>query len=179
MEKTKQNKGLLALIVLIIVVQLISCVSALLNNPAVNYTVLTLIAAAEHLLALYYVLHGYKKPHGNLLKFVMIAFILTLCVETIAFLGSNALYYSAINIVCMILMTYASGRLNKIGENRVIMTLVLVLLIISGTTLVIEFNPDSIFRYVVMYGKALEWLVLCCAYFVRYKAHKEAGLADK
>lgn len=121
----------------------------------------------------YYAFVGYKKPHGNLLKYVMLVFALfnlTYIPCYVSMLDTQATVICAIEIG---LICYVSGRLAKVKQNMILMILITVCeLVFNGLDIIYGYiNIDTI-------GPLAIWLDICVAYFLRYKEHKEAGLQD-
>lgn len=146
-----------------------------------------------------YAVIAYNKPHGNLLKYLIILFAVTLLIKESNMLPEgigigadtirkereyieNALVVRqlphTIDLVCLMLIMYIAGRLNKIKENAVLMTVVLVLLVFTSIRSVVNGYISGFSRIVAQFGPVIAWLDICFAYFLRYKEHKEAGNAD-
>ena len=146
-------------------------------------------------LVLFYVFVGYKKPHGNTLRYIIFAFAVILLVcDTINFAASigpeipqldfahvdlpaemSGLSLVITDIIAAInacLICYMSGRLHKIDENRVIVTIVAVLFTVRA---VLGKDANMILNDL---NDLVIWLGLVAAYFYRYKKHKEVGLKD-
>jgi len=124
----------------------------------------------------------YKKPHGNMLKYTMLIFAASNLVIAIQMLWYNvgSAYVHAISLVIAGMLCYVAGRLNRIEQNRFILLIALVLFVIRSVASLILFpTPSFITNFTICGQPIIMFLTLCCAYFVRYKAHKEAGLADK
>jgi len=154
------------------------------------------------ILILYYNFFGYKKPHGNLLKYIFLIFGFALIISTF-FNGGvelSGLIYTMIGTI----VVYMSGRLNKIEKNRklavVVLILFTVLVIISVFRIDVSFEtahnaavempqmypsgkqemqPKSLLSILGTFTTPLQWIALSLAYISRYKEHKEAGLLDK
>jgi len=123
----------------------------------------------------YYAIQGYKKPHGNLLKLIILAYaasflILIFQCANNGFAWGSVTYTITIGILC-----YAAGRLHRAKQNLIFMSILTVLiLIINIAPLVVGGKPTiGVFTQVII------WIDICVAYFLRYKEHKEAGLMDK
>jgi len=159
---------------------IITVVSNLANAPI---PVFSLIEIAMYLLICYYAFAGYKKPHGNLLRYVMFIFGLTLiprvhvCVTVL-----NEMKCLIVYSVAIALISYMSGRLNKIEKNKYISVIILILLCYCGYAQCAAQAdvgiPINFMGGVSVFAPAIMWIALCSAYFTRYLQHKEAGLAD-
>ena len=171
-------------------------VTIIFANRAPLVKTITLIIG--YLLALYYAFWGYKTPHGNLLRYLIIsyAFLLALGSESRLFAsarrerpvdvtnaegqlrrGARGLtaYKGLLTSVGLILMSYIAGRLNKYKQNKILIPIVLVILFVRS------FVSRTFRIQVVMTDLSyfILWIGIACAYFARYDAHKEAGLLDK
>jgi len=98
-----------------------------------SFCILYVIEIVMYLLICFYAFVGYKKPHGNLLRYLMFAFGLMLISRIYVcsfFLHElTCLIFYGVSIA---LIAYISGRLNKIEKNRFLAVLVLLLLCHCG-----------------------------------------------
>ena len=150
-----------------------------------------IINAVLMILILYYMFIGYKKPHGNLLRYLFIgeAVFATFCFWHVGavMIPDRALsWYDACVLASILLLTYVSGRLNKYNENKVLLGISLIFSLIAdiaiSTTILVSLPIDSIKELAALlapFGKDIMILALGISYISRYKEHKEAGLADK
>lgn len=171
-------------------------VTIIFANRAPLIKTITLIIG--YLLALYYALWGYKTPHGNLLRYLIItyAFLLALGSESRLLGGSGRSerpvdvtdaasqarrglrriqqYKRLLTSCALIMMGHIAGRLNKYKQNKILIPIVLVILFIrafvTGVGRIQVVMTDL--SYFIL------WVGIACAYFARYDAHKEAGLLD-
>ena len=133
-----------------------------------------------YLLTAFYALFGYKKPHGNLLKFVFFVFAITLVLNGIGGVDTSVVSLIVATFACLsaLLLTYVAGRLHKVEQNRFLLVVTGALLLVSQIlpSFYIPFNFAPI-------GNALTPLIVLLtlgfAYTARYEEHKAAGLADK
>jgi len=114
----------------------------------------------------YYAFIGYKKPHGNLLKYIIL--ISNLVGLQVINEGLGLLIVVETGIRC-----YAAGRLERVKENLIL----LILLTACDVGLTIWLAVSNALTVGVV-AALVVWLDICVAYFLRYKEHKEAGLAD-
>jgi len=178
MEK-KQNKIILAVIVLAIFLNLVSVSMIPFKQFSIVNLLYTPIVCIEHLFVIYYVLFGYKKPHGNTLRYVMLLFTLTLGIELVVFASEMSILDLALSVAKALVIPYIAGRLNKIEQNKILISVVFILFMIDAIYYCVIINPQTFFGFYSMFGEAIEWFAISAAYFVRYKEHKEAGLTDK
>lgn len=133
---------------------------------------------------LFYALIGYKKPHGNLLKTLFVAFGVSVVViigMAKSFPDTNEIAFIVSNICAdlgALVIIFVAGRLHKIEKNKILLViaglLMLVRVIISIFCNRMPIGPimnDSI--------PLLMLFALCFAYTARYEEHKAAGLEEK
>ena len=126
----------------------------------------------------YYGVHGYKKPHGNLVRYLMlilavyIAYSITITVERWDISG---IIFTASNLAA-VGIAYMAGRLNKYKKNIVLAVIVTVLLLIK-TFWPIEANL-SVYTFFVLDRTMplFMWATVMFIYFFRYAEHREAGI---
>ena len=143
-------------------------------------TVLNIVQIFVCILAGYYVIKDYEKPHGNLLRIVMLcfSFIVGIRVVVLYFLPTIT---NIMTVCAAIIIAYKSGRLHKYEEMKCIVLIVSLLLAFVGiTSLVIKNNEvqNLIVNFEVFcsaFTPVFIWMALFGAYFVRYAEHKEAG----
>ena len=164
-------------------------------NRAPLVKTITLIIG--YLLVLYYVFWGYKTPHGNLLRNLILTYAVLLAIGSERRLFSTArperpvdvnatdatrratrgisAYKGLITSIAFVFMGFIAGRLNKYKQNKILIPVVLVLLFVRS------FVTSNIRIQAVMTDLSyfILWVGIACAYFSRYDAHKEAGLLDK
>jgi len=176
--KKKQNKFVLAIIVIAVLVNLIILDATFLSNFTVDSLINVAFVSIEHLAVIYYVLIGYRKPHGNLLRYVMLLFALTIGIDLVIYGKGYPMLNFALPVAEILLIPYIAGRLNKVEQNKILVSLVMALFIIDALSFGFTLESKSFILYLVIFGQAIEWFAISAAYFVRYKEHKEAGLTD-
>jgi len=126
-----------------------------------------------------YVFWLYKKPHGNLLKYIIFLFLLIngLNILFLISVGANP-YLEAIRLICLGAICYCSGRLHRINQNKVIFTAVTITLFVINSVFVINYPEMDIISRIWMYSMPIAFLAITLAYITRFKEHKEAGLID-
>lgn len=127
-----------------------------------------------------YAILGYKKPHGNMLKYLFIAFATALALNIClgkAVENTVSAITTIFTCLASLILTYISGRLNKIGNNRVLLILTGVLLFaasmlpIFGGNFIINGLLNSFSPLIMLFA-------LGFAYTARYEEHKVAGLEE-
>jgi len=196
MNRYNVSKKMNAFVIITALLLLVGIVVTIIfaNRAPLIKTICLLIG---YCLALYYALWGYKTPHGNMLRNLILSYAVLLAVgsESRLFAGARperpvnvnagegarsgvrrlTAYKSLITSVALVLMGFVAGRLNKYKQNKVIIPIVLVLLIVRsfvGRVSRIQIVMTDLSYFVL-------WVGIACAYFARYDAHKEAGLLDK
>lgn len=139
---------------------------------------------------LYYVLFGYKKPHGDLLRYTLILLAVT-CLNgainaaiTLAsgsgFDSSLLLYVIGLEGFSILLISYVAGRLDKIKKNYFTMIMITVVQIIKSIISTTLYSSWSNFIFILWcFSTCLLWIDIMVAYIIRYREHKEAGVEDK
>ena len=130
---------------------------------------------------LLYVFVLYKKPHGNLLRYLFFFFGLYLAFQgTVDFQEANLFVPGCVNLLAALIVTYVSGRLNKIEKNQPLLLLVGVLLLIHW--ILYTFVCVDYFKIDRLFGSLGDMIYLGAlgfSYVARYEEHKAAGLEDK
>jgi len=137
-----------------------------------------IVCVIMYLLIAAYTFIGYKKPHGNMLKYLYLLYACSL----LASLASNVIYgtvlYALLTATVILIVGYIAGRLDRIGQNRILMLVVLVIELYIYGVAVMVFKP-SLFGALGVVSPLIMWIDLCVAYLTRYKLHKLAGLVDE
>jgi len=126
----------------------------------------------------------YKKPHGNMLKYAMLLSALSIVVSTIwsVFQWDEPFIEIFLPIFASCLMFYVAGRLNRIDQNKYLLPIIAAILfstcVIDWISFCVATRTIKLIRYLAVPNQFITLLTLMIAYFVRYKEHKEAGLAD-
>lgn len=127
------------------------------------------------ILSLNYVLIGYKKPHGNLLRATLFIFALCLVVQNgISGAGELVMVSNIASGIAAMMISYTAGRLDKLEKNNTVLTAAGVLLLIQWVLLLM--GDDFILGKTI--GRCTPMIVLAglgFAYTARYEAHKAAG----
>ena len=139
----------------------------------------TMFICFSYILILFYALYGYKIPHGNLLKYIMLFFALLIVNEIALEAGGKypnldsqvILLPTVIAGICTVIISYIAGRLDRFNQNIYLFTVVLILLIVRAFLM-------SQYRTIMFsnYSDLIIWYDINCAYALRFRRHKEAGL---
>ena len=179
MEKKNNTSVTIAKIVVLLlnVLYVISAVTIFINK----HSVLAIIGIIVTCLTVYYMFVGYKKPHGNLLRYLLIIVTLdALFVFWYAFSKIEKTFdvYELFLLLEIVIVAYVAGRLNKYKENIALLSVAFVMAFVSGCHSASVFNLTSAIEIIGTFDKATILLALIVSYIARYKEHKEAGLAD-
>ena len=132
--------------------------------------------------AVFYVCYGYKKPHGNLMRYLMICCVV---LDVILYINSRLTYPTYMIYVfyaITILKAYMAGRLDHYKQNVFISAIIFVLQIVHicpNMSRFIQENTMSFVNFFRSIGPVTVWVAIAASYLIRFKPHKEAGLADK
>jgi len=181
----KSNKVAIIIMMVLVAAGIILAIVDLINTTVFPFSFLSAVKLMMYLLIAYYGLWGYKKPHGNLLKYLMLVYCF--CLLPIIVITTSDIYVILL-VITVILISFMAGRLYKFKENRIIAVVVIVLCVSSFIEQI--FDPASItakevaetgnlMAYFQPLNRIVQWLAICAAYFSRYQLHKEAGLQDK
>ena len=131
----------------------------------------------------YYAAAGYKKPHGDLLRAVFLVFSFSCfgtIVSQVAFEGSVGTVSFVIFMGIVALLTaYTGGRLDKIKKNYTLLIIITLALLVKSILDYLALPVKSFLILLWVFSTFVLWLDIAFAYILRYKEHKEAGLADK
>jgi len=176
MKKTKQNPVLLGICVLLIAFVFAMEIYLAVSCADLFTVFIFAVFDCVSLFVLYYILAGYKKPHGNMLRYLMLAFAFAIILDVSKSEGIP--FYAPLRAATVFLIGYIAGRLNKINQNKVLMSIVFALIFAAGCIVAKTIPTRSVIINIAYFLDAILWLVICSAYLVRCWEHKEAGLTD-
>jgi len=136
-------------------------------------TVTKILPILMYLVIAYYVFLSFKKPHGNSLKVIMIIFAFYLAIL------SELIYSEVIPFmlpVSAVLVAFISGRLDRFVQNRILMSLVAILLIIFTVGEVCFREYVNLGTVASVLSNLLIWAAIVNAYILRFKEHRLAGM---
>ncbi len=140
------------------------------------------IPIAMFVIAVIYALYGYKKPHGNHMRYLLLTYVVYEGIVFIRSIPSQPTYLMVVYLAIIVLSTYMAGRLDRYKQNLVISIIVLILQAVNSFYFVdraINRNSLSFASFFSFIGSVTIWLAIAASYIIRYKPHIEAGLADK
>ena len=184
MEK-KNNGKLVAIIVLGLltafglIIEILSFTRYTADYSSGSFLLL-LTYAVTSVFLLYYAVAGYKKPHGNLLKYLLLLFAIC-CLSSVITVSAehNTIdtVFNGIRGIVVLMTGYVAGRLNRFKQNVILMSIVGVLMLASSLICIVYCT--EVLSFLSCFTFFLLWVDVMIAYIIRYKEHKEAGLVDK
>ena len=147
-----------------------------------SFTVEAIITCAMFVLIVFYAVSNFKVPHGNLLKYLFLVFAAcSLCgvLSVVTERTSADTVYNALRGVVVLLTAFVAGRLDRFKQNVILMSIIGVLMLASSITQISAELDGDFLGLFWCFTFFLLWADLMFAYILRYREHKEAGLADK
>jgi len=153
---------------------LVASIISLINGSNGMWMVPDVVNIVLAVLIGYYAFVGFRKPHGNLLKYIILIYAGTRLISV--FIAANlGEAWNAVQFAIIIgVLCYVAGRLHRIKQNIIFMGVVTILMVI-GTIIVLVIGTVTIGALTPL----IIWIDICVAYVLRYKEHKLAGLMDK
>ena len=133
-------------------------------------------------IAVVYTVYGYKKPHGNHMRYLLLIYVVYESIILIRSADWQPVYMLVANLAIIVLATYMAGRLDRYKQNVTISAIILFLHLVYIYPFInnaIANNALTAIKFVSYIGPVTIWLAIAAGYIIRYKPHKEAGLADK
>jgi len=171
-ENDKRYTLGLILTALVCVAGIVLSVFAIINSK--KFDIANFLEMLIYLLSGYYVIEGYRKPHGNLVKYLLWGFGFTLITRAISYATmsqvSAYLYGLAAVGVC-----YMSGKLNKLRNNIILGSSIFLLLLAGYIIAVCTSSQSDRFGVALLCAPIIQWAVVMGTYVLRFHLHKEAG----
>lgn len=130
----------------------------------------------------YYALFGYKKPHGNMLRYLFLFYVICSCYFLLSYVQVYPFYVNAFGIAKIVAFSYIAGRLDKVNKNKYILRALILTDICFDIYNIYTFEVLGLLNFTTLVGSIsslLFTLTVTLAYVIRYDLHKEAGLVDK
>ena len=183
MEKKKLSTGAVVALILIAVLNILWLICRFVSFTG-TITVQTIAPIVMLLITAIYAFYGYKKPHGNHVRYLLLIYAVYMSAIVIANQSQTwfPIYGSIANIATVLLSAYMAGRLDKYEQNLIICVAIVVLQIVHiypFMSIYIQRNTMSFVTFFKSVGPVSVWLAISASYISRYKEHKEAGLSDK
>jgi len=121
----------------------------------------------------YYTIWGYKKPNGNLLKYIILVFACTYLIVVYRMVQSGNPGRAVCYAVIIGSLCYIAGRLHRVKQNTILMIIMISIMVIS--------KLGSFANGKATIGIIADLIIgvdICVAYIIRYKEHKEAGFIN-
>lgn len=181
-KKTKLSLTLSTILVLIaIIIGVYNLIKAFSSTKFAVSVINSICNLVLCVLVSYYAIEGYKKPHGNLLREIFVAYGISVVIETTFAAASSSMLMILNKILwylTALIIVYVAGRLDKIEKNKKLLLLATILQIVRCVLQFINGNP-SVYSILAKIDVLILMFALCSAYFARYEEHKAAGLEDK
>ena len=150
------------------------------NEPNVFWHLI--IDGVMYALVAIYALFGYKKAHGNMLRFIFFMFgvyvVVSAIIRDVNMVGAQENICHVMSGFATIMIGYIAGRLDRIEKNRFLMVIVGVFMLVARVIIFVAF-PSNVIRFIGVMEQLIVWAAICLAYTARFEEHKAAGLADK
>ena len=152
---------------------IVACIISLANGAKGIWIVSDVVCLLVSVFVGYYAFSGYKKPHGNILKYLILVFTLIPLINIYQLVQLENAWVAVTRAIIVGLLCYSAGRLHRVKQNIVIMSIVTALMILG---VVVGFMNGH--NTIGALTKPIIWINIFAAYVLRYKDHKEAGLMD-
>ena len=179
----KSNKVGLIVSLVLVLLGIVGCVAGLVKGVRTSQPV-NIVHICVNLLMYFpvtaYALFGYRKPHGNMLKYSVLLFGILIVAQSIL-PGSPLSNGATRDIICgcsgiaAMAVAYLAGRLDRIGQNKYLMIIVGLLISVCSVLLICNFSDFNLMRCFSNLTQPICWAALCLAYVSRYDEHKSAG----
>ncbi len=153
------------------------------GNLSFNVCATILITMFIFVSVAYYALYGYKKPHGNVMRYLVLFFSIASAILIVLDDNTYPTYIEADFLIAVVLSAYMSGRLDHYKQNLVICAIVFACQFVSAYYLINLLTgtgvPMNFVNFMACIGGIVQWSAISGGYIIRYQLHKEAGFADK
>lgn len=137
----------------------------------------------EIIIAIIYTTYDYKKPHGNLMRYLLLLYVCLAIVILINYVDDQPSYVNITYLISIALVSYMAGRLDHYKQNLVISGIVLLCNVTTSyymIDMIANANlPLNIINIGSCIGCVTVWLAIASGYIIRYKLHNEAGLTKQ
>lgn len=189
MENIRNKNGMkkthiigLVVCIILMILQAVSQITQLINaadfqTAASPITFIILIIGFG-----YYALFGYKKPHGNMLRYLFLFYVICSCYFLLYYVPVYPFYANAFGIAKIVAFAYIAGRLDKVNKNKYILGVLIVVDLCFDIYNVYTFGVLGMLNFITFIGcisSLLFTTTVTLAYVIRYDLHKEAGLRDE
>lgn len=176
----KPAHAIILFVILVLNIIWLVCNLIISNGRLSFFNVLSLLL---FIAAILYALFAYKKPHGNYMRRLLLAYDLIGSIMFVLLCKNQELYLNLTNVIMILLTAYMAGRLDHYKQNVFISIINLVGTIIVSGSQMFSLSNSGRLTFVTFFGYCTGaivcWLAIAISYIIRYKEHKEAGLQDK
>ena len=169
--------------VALIVIAVLNILWIIIDPFAHSFSLANVLTYVELAIAIIYTVCAYKKPHGNLMRYLLLLYAVAVAGLLLIGAASQPTYLNANYLAIIILAVYMAGRLNKYTQNIIICAVLLVCNCITMYYLIDMITdkgmPLTFANFFGCAGCVTVWLAIAAGYIIRYREHKEAGLTDK
>ena len=142
---------------------------------------LFLLVCVYYGLVLYYGVKGYHKPHGNMVRWLILVLAVFVAGSVLTQIERFSAAWPIIlsNDLAILAMGFLAGRLHKVEKNKYITIFVSLMLLIRCFWFLEHpgmSGADAVLFVLDRCQPIFMWLTLLLIYFYRYAEHKEAGL---
>ena len=177
MEKESIRKNGNTIVLIVMIINFINLLLNLYGLIVRDNKLPFLLSSINGIIILYYALFAYKKPHGNLLKYVMGIFAINVACFALTSYADN-FYISYCYVLAALLITYICGRLDREEQNLYLFIIVLILFVVGRITASAFEQEQSLFIALSRNSEIVEWIAMSVTYHIRYKTHKQAGIKE-
>ena len=178
---TKVGLIVSAILLLAVLVNDVFAISQAFASGVNDAAIMLITDSVMSLLVLLYAFWGYKKPHGNMLKYTFWVYaIYTALQGTVEIASRSGYVLGDLLVLAGLTIAYISGRLNKIEKNIFILIIVGLFLVARTITNCVIF--PAVFGFTDLFGRLtpiITFAALGFAYVARFEEHKAAGLEGK
>jgi len=148
-------------------------VISLVNGNGKSVLFFDVFSLALSMMVGYYALWGYKIPHGNLLKYIFLAYAIFVYAAIPITSKEDIVWRVVLQGIVVGSLCYTAGRLDKVKQNVVFLVLITALMTFC---VIVDINSGD--ATIGIATGVVVWIDIFVAYFLRYREHKEAGLTD-
>jgi len=172
-KKKSNNTGVCVVCGIITVFAIVANIISLCDGSGGLWILLDVLYIALSVMIFYYAILGYKRPHGNLLKYIILLYAGMRLISVYGYAHIGVAWRAVNNAIMLGLICYMAGRLHRVKQNLIIMIIVAILIVIAVVTGFMEgFVTIGTFTTLII------WIDICVAYVLRFREHHLAGLED-
>ena len=177
MDAQKENKNGLIGQIITYVFAALGLIITVINMIAGggNNLLAQILIAVIFILIFIYAFTGYKKPHGNMLKWTMLLYAVLRVIAASQIIDKS--FVVALPALSAICVAYMCGRLNKREKNLYWLYIAGALELISAVIMVT--NASGFLDGLAMFTPLFGLIALFGAYFAKFEEHKNAGLSEE